>query len=130
METFTSDSLIRLFTVTVALTAVTLLPIPGAAQVLEEGTWTGTMTPPEGGDAPVTYDVSRGPGGLEITMTVEGMDPRPLRDIRLEDDVLRFTFDMGVEVTCNLTARDGGGFAGPCGDEDRQAGRLTMTPGR
>jgi hypothetical protein len=103
------------------------LTAPAAGQELTPGSWTGTMVPPEGVAAPVTYEVTQGDDRPAIVMTVEGMAPRPLQDVRLDGGTLSFSFDMGRTVRCTLARQPGGSFAGPCGDGGR-GGTLTMTP--
>ena len=98
------------------------------AQALPTGTWTGTMTPPEGREVPVTYEVTPSGDGLAITMTVEGSGPRPLEDIRIEGGRLRFAFQMGSRVSCDLQRMDDGTYSGPCSAAGAQGGDLTMRP--
>ena len=108
--------------------ALFLLWMPSAsAQELEVGTWTGRMVPPEGIPAPVAFEVVDD-DGLAVTMTVEGTTPRPLQTIVLDDDLLTFSFNMGVDVECELERQEDGSFTGPCRSTDLDMGTLTMEP--
>lgn len=105
----------------------------GTSAELEEGRWTGAITPMNHADVenPVAYDVRYEGSALHIDLVGPGGAAVATREVRLETDTLRFTFnepEEGVPLRCAL-ARDGaGGFAGRCTDVDRKWARFTMRP--
>jgi len=100
---------------------------PAGAQQLEQGTWTGTMSPPEGEGVPVTYSVGVTDGALSIVMNNAQLGDMPFSDARLDGDELTFWWEPGTRVDCTLRRQSDRSFAGTCsaGNGD---GALTMVP--
>jgi hypothetical protein len=101
---------------------------PLSAQELATGTWSGTITPPDGGPAAVTFEVSS--EGDDLSIMIMGPDGQStsLNDVQMMGEALHFTIDFGVLVTCHLDPQDEGGFGGECTGSDGQTGTLTMVP--
>ncbi len=107
----------------------------GNSPRLEEGRWTGALTPMNHPDManPVQYDVSY--DGDVLTLLLIGPDGDSVRtdNPRLVEDTLFFTFDEpeeDVRLDCALGRRSAaeGGFAGRCTDPTGQWARFTMNP--
>ncbi|MEP7327243.1 MAG: hypothetical protein ABI836_14930 [Gemmatimonadota bacterium] len=122
-------SLIRLLGLVLAI----LFPLTPAAraQTLAPGTWTGSVTDPQGNEAPVTYDVSVTGDTLHISMTVEipeGPSAFAFSNIRFDQGKLQLTWSPGVDVDCSLDPAEGGSYAGTCTDSEGKSGQMKMIP--
>ncbi len=106
---------------TVGLGIFTLLAMlvttPVGAQELERGTWTGTMTPPPGGDIAVMFEVGETDGALSIVMSAPLVQPPMVfRDVKLDGDELTFWWTPDIRLDCTLLRKDDGSFEGICTD--------------
>lgn len=113
---------------------LTLAVAPAAtAQSLEEGTWTGTMTPPGDGDGvEISYEVTMDGDALMIALlppTDAGADADryEFSEVRIEDGNLVFWWQPGPRVDCVLEPLDDG-YEGECSDESGETGILSMFP--
>ncbi len=102
---------------------------------LEEGRWSGTLTPMNHPEMmnPMGYEVSYEGDLLSIQIVGPDSSLIPTRNPRIENDSLYFQFDEPEEqVTLDcILARDkdpGEGFAGRCTDESGKWARFTMVP--
>ena len=105
--------------------------IPVGAQELEQGTWTGTLTPPPGGEVPVTFEVGGTDGALSIVMSAPLVEPPMVfNDVKLDGDELTFWWAPDIRLDCRLLRREDGIFEGPCSDGSGPAGEgiLKMLP--
>ncbi len=114
----------RLTLVGLALLAA---PLTGAAQKLQPGTWTGTITPPGAGAMPVTYDVRVSGDTTNITMKAQ-FGELPLLEIKVLADRVTFSFSPGPTVRCTLMLREDKSYTGSCIDSDGDSGQLVMIP--
>ena len=114
------------------LTLLALLVMsPVGAQELERGTWTGTMTPPPGGNIPVTFEVDEADGALSIVMSAPLVEPPMVfRDVKLDGDELTFWWTPDIRLDCTLLRAEDGSFEGICTDGTGPGGEgtLKMTP--
>lgn len=115
-----------------ALWLALLLAACGSSSRLEEGQWTGSLTPMNhpAMENPVSYDVRYAGDDLSIDLVGPGGAALPTRDVRLTSDTLHFTFDEpeeGVALDCAL-GRDDDGFAGRCTDVSGKWAHFTMRP--
>ena len=95
---------------------------------LEEGTWTGTATPPEGGTFDISFEVTSEGDSLSITI-VSDFGNFELNDVQVAPDRLTFWLEIGgTRLDCELLLGEGGSYAGDCVDSDGDTGLLTMTP--
>jgi hypothetical protein len=115
---------------------VCLLAACAASPVLEEGRWTGTLTPmnhPEM-ETPVGYEVRHADEGLSIVVIGPGGERVPARRPRLEGDTLTFSFVEPADqvlLTCTLARTrppdsPTAGFAGRCVDPTGKWAQFTM----
>ncbi len=105
--------------------------IPVGAQELEHGTWTGTLTPPPGGEVPVTFEVGGTDGALSIVMSAPLVEPPMVfNDVKLDGDELTFWWAPDIRLDCRLLRKEDGSFEGPCSDGSGPAGEgiLKMLP--
>lgn len=98
---------------------------------LQEGTWTGHLTPMNHPDmhTPVIYDV-RGTDSLTISLNVADTSV-PVRAIQLEGDTLAFVFnepEADVLLTCALARQADDSYAGRCADGSGKWAHFTMLP--
>ena len=104
---------------------------PVGAQVLELGTWTGTMSPPTGEPSAVIYEVGEKDGYLTIVMTGvpdQGMSI-VFNEVMLDGDQLIFWWETGSRVDCTLLPKEDGIFEGICTDGSGDGdGTLRMVP--
>jgi hypothetical protein len=105
-----------------------LAPAAVAAQKLEAGQWTGTVTPPNGQALQVTFDVAANGDSTTITMNAGPMGAQPLADIKILADRITFTFTPGPVVSCTLMLRKDKSYQGDCLDPDGGKGVILMTP--
>ena len=111
---------------------ITLIAACSAPSTLQEGTWTGGLTPMNHPDmvVPLTYEVSRVEGQVSIVLK-NGEIPTPTRAVKIEDDMLTFVFnepEANVELTCALARQADAGYAGRCTDAEGKWAHFTMTP--
>ncbi len=105
--------------------------IPVGAQELEQGTWTGTLTPPPGIEVPVTFEVGGTDGALSIVMSAPLVEPPMVfNDVKLDGDELTFWWAPDIRLDCRLLRKQDGSFEGPCSDGSGPAGEgiLKMLP--
>lgn len=113
--------------------ALCLLAACSSSPHLQEGRWSGTLTPmnhPEMA-TPVAYEVGYEGDTLTIVLLGPGGDTVPTRTVRLAADTLYFTFvepEESVPLDCTLGREDAGGFAGRCADAAGKWARFTMRP--
>ncbi len=105
-----------------------LAPAAVAAQKLETGQWTGTVTPPNGAVLQVTFDVAASGDSTKITMNAGPMGSQLLSDIRILADRITFKFTPGPVVNCTLMLRQDRSYQGDCLDPDGGKGVILMTP--
>lgn len=110
-----------------ALVPLLLAAAPRLHAQLAPGTWSGSITPPSGQTMVVTYEVARLGDSLTARI-IAPMGEFPLRSLRLEDTHLRFSWDAGREITCDLLARPDRGYAGECVDDSGRGGQMIMLP--
>jgi hypothetical protein len=131
----TAHSSIQEFTMRKPLTA--LLPLCAAlvwagalsGQSLRPGTWTGTLAPPDGPPAAVTFQVAGIGDSISITMTVPDMGVAPFSQLRVVSGKLSFQWQAGDKlVKCELTKQENGSYKGSCVDDDNKAGTIEMIP--
>jgi hypothetical protein len=99
-----------------------------AAQKIEAGKWTGSVTPPGEGRTEVTYDVTVKADTIGITVNVGVHGTFPMNDVKLNDNTLTFWFAPGPRVDCTLVRRDDGAFDGGCKDTNGGDALMTMVP--
>lgn len=96
-----------------------------SGQSLRPGTWTGTLAPPDGPPAAVTFQVSGTGDSLSITMTVPEMGIAPFSQLRVVSGKLSFQWQAGDKlVKCELTKQENGSYKGSCVDDDNKAGTM------
>jgi hypothetical protein len=98
------------------------------AQTLASGTWTGKGVDPGGEEFPVTFDVKSSGDSLSIALIAPDGQRMELSNIRFEGGKLLFLWSPGIDINCVLSPVEGGGFSGPCTDDEGGTGVLTMTP--
>lgn len=108
------------------------LAAPGVlfARPLEEGIWSGTMTPPTVRQATeVTYEVTYEDGNLSITMRASGGREARFAEIRFDEGRLLFSWIAGgLTLQCALEPQEDGSYRGSCASEGGSPGRLEMIP--
>jgi hypothetical protein len=110
------------------LVGVLVYPSVSLAQDLVDGTWSGTMNPPNGGgEVALEYQVTHPDGKFAIVM-VSPMGRMPFSDIEFSDGMLGFTWQPGPLVECQLEPQELGGYSGDCIDEAGGTGQLRMAP--
>lgn len=99
------------------------------AQTLQDGTWTGTVTPPNGEVIEVTYEVHTMNDTLHIRIATPQFGSFDFKDIVVKDDALLFSWTPGNDfLTCDLKRRDDGSYEGECVDAGGVPGVLLMRP--
>jgi hypothetical protein len=107
--------------------ALLALGVPVDAQAMEQGTWTGMLSPPGGEGVPVTYVVGVSGGALSIVMNNAQLGDIPFSDERLDADELTFWWEPGTRVECTLLRQNDRSFEGTCTAPNGD-GVLTMVP--
>ena len=98
------------------------------AQKLETGTWTGTISDPDGESFSISFEVQNTSDTLAVTMVGPGGERMAFSNIRFDEGKLLFTWEPGVAINCALSPVERGGYSGPCTDEEGKTGQITMTP--
>jgi len=118
------------FAIVVALTlfAVLIPTAPLAAQDLQEGMWSGSITTPDGA-FDVQYEVSGSGDELAVTMLAPTGDQMPFDSVHLEDGTLHLAFTLpNLSVECELAGAEDGSYEGECAGSDGNGGVLKMIP--
>ncbi len=113
-----------------AMTLVVVTAAPGKASTLQEGTWGGAITQPDGSIEMVTFVVAYPEAGqLSVTMNEDGASVA-LDDAYFEDGTLIFSWvSGGLKVDCALESMPDGSYEGECyqpGSDDVMVG-IKMT---
>ena len=99
-----------------------------AAQSLKAGTWTGSVTPPDGGLTVVTYDVTVIGDSLGVVIHAGEHGEFTVRNGHYAEGKITFAFEPGITVRCTLARGEDGTFAGECLAEDGSVAHMTMVP--
>jgi hypothetical protein len=119
-----------LSTLALAVAAISL-PSLVSAQGLPPGTWSGTITDPQGNTKPVTYKVTGAGDSLSITLSGPDGQAVSFTSLQLVADTLSFTWAggrQGAPLVCQLLRQENGAFEGKCHDPTGQEGRMAMVP--
>ena len=98
------------------------------SQPLKSGTWTGSVTPPEGETTLVTYDVAVLGDSLTITIHAGEHGDFVTTEGRYADGKIMFKFAPGPTVSCTLAKDEKGTFAGSCFEDGGSEAKITMVP--
>jgi hypothetical protein len=112
------------------LIGVSILAMPAslAAQKLTAGTWTGTISPPNGPTLEATFDVRTAGDTTKITLKADGRE-MIASDIKVEPKQLLFAFLAGdTMVRCTLPLREDKSYSGDCLDIQGTKGVIVMRP--
>jgi hypothetical protein len=108
--------------------ATLALPASLAAQKLTAGTWTGTISPPNGPTLQATFDVRTTGDTTKITLKADGRE-MIASDIKVEPKQLLFAFSAGETlVRCTLPLREDKSYSGDCLDMQGSKGVIVMNP--
>jgi hypothetical protein len=121
----------RFFTsiLTVAVAAILIVPGAGAAQKLEPGTWTGTVTPPDEPAVQVTYVVKVSGDTTSIQLNAAEHGTFQFREVKVDAGKLTFSWTAGdTPLKCTLARRADAAWAGTCLDAEGKTGQLVMIP--
>jgi hypothetical protein len=113
-----------------ALFAVAMLALPASleAQKVTPGSWTGTISPPDGGGLEATFDVRQSGDTTKITMNAAGRTIETT-DVKVESSRLLFTFaPSGDAVRCTLALQTDKSYSGDCVDSRGGKGTIVMIP--
>jgi hypothetical protein len=114
---------------TFAVAAILTAPVATAAQKLEPGTWTGTVTPPDDPAVDVTYVVKVTGDVTTIQLQAAQHGTFEFKDIKFDAGKLTFSWTAGdTPLKCTLALRDDKAWAGTCLDAESKAGQLVMIP--
>ncbi len=112
-----------------ALAFLLVGPAALAAQKLEAGTWTGTVSPPGEPAAAVTYDVKVAGDTIGITLNAGEHGSFPFTEVKLVEGKLQFSWGPGgMLLKCELKLREDRSWVGPCTDPGGMSGELVMIP--
>lgn len=100
------------------------------AQTVATGTWTGTVTPPDGQITDVQYTVATVGDTLQISLNIPNGPSFPFSNIRLDKGNLLFSWSPDVTIDCSLAQQKDGSFQGDCTDKRGVTGQLAMVPPR
>jgi hypothetical protein len=89
-----------------------ILAAPAGAQTLAAGTWTGSLNLSNGPTIQVQFIVQGEGDAMEIVMKAVDGPPRPVTDLELSDDELKFTWGA---FNCTLERKGDKQFEGECG---------------
>lgn len=116
-----------------ALIAAAMFTITGsaaaqqAAPKLETGLWTGTIVPPEGEPATVTYEVSYAGDTLNIKIKAGEHGSFDTWEAKAEEGKISFKFRPGPEVVCVLKKVEKS-YSGMCTADDGSTATMDLSP--
>jgi hypothetical protein len=110
--------------------AILAVPAAGAAQKLEPGTWSGTVTPPDEPTVQVTNVVKVSGDTTSIQLHAGEHGTFLFNEVKIVSDKLTFHWcpGGGGRLNCTLTRRADAAWAGSCLDPEGRAGQLVMVP--
>ena len=118
----------RLVPVLLAAAAMAV-PASLAAQKITPGTWTGTISPPNGGTLEASFDVRVAGDTTKITIRADGGRVVETSNIKVEKDRLLFSFAPGNSVVeCTLKLATDKSYSGDCVDGGGAKGVIVMRP--
>jgi len=103
-------------------------PSTVSGQIMQAGTWTGSITPPNASSVQVTFDVSVAGDSTKITVKGTPAGDLPFNSVRVGADRLTFSFNVPETISCTLMLQQGGGYKGNCLDTDGGTGVIEMVP--
>jgi hypothetical protein len=111
------------------LGGVTVLSVPAvvSAQKLTPGTWTGSISPPNGQTINAAFDVKASGDTTLITLKADGREIN-FTGVKVEADRLLFTFATDAIVSCTLQRKDDKSYSGNCVDGRGGSGTIVMVP--
>jgi hypothetical protein len=95
---------------------------------MQQGTWSGSITPPNSGSVQVTFDVVMAGDTTKITAKGTPAGDLPFSNVRVAADRVTFSFDVGTIVSCTLMTQENGGYKGNCLDSNGDTGVIEMLP--
>jgi hypothetical protein len=105
-----------------------VMPASLAAQKLAPGTWTGTISPPDGGAIDASFVVRMAGDTTKLTLMAGGMQVEA-SDVKVESTRLLFSWSPGdANVKCNLLLGDDKSYSGDCIDDKGSKGTIVMRP--
>ena len=104
------------------------VPAVCSAQSLKSGSWTGTVSPPDGETVAVTLDVTVKGDSLGIVIHAGEHGDFTAENGKHAEGTITFAFQPGIRVTCTLPRNEEGVFAGNCLGEDGSVAQMTMVP--
>lgn len=107
--------------------AVLCVPALAAAQKLTAGTWTGSITPPNGQTINAAFDVKSAGDTTLITLKADGRELN-FTGVKVDADQLLFTFAVDAIVTCTLQRKEDKSYSGNCVDGRGGSGTIVMIP--
>lgn len=112
---------------------VCFLTACSSSTTLEEGRWTGNLTPMNHPDMnqPIGYDLSYQNNELKINLIGPDGTPVALKNPRVQNDTLYFSFnepEQQVSLDCKLAGNSENGFTGRCSDASGKWALFTMNP--
>ena len=118
----------RSFRKTLIGAAILAMPASLAAQKLAVGTWTGTISPPDGQSLDATFDLRMVGDTTKLTLKAAGRE-MIASDIKVEPKQIVFAFSPGGQaVRCTLLLRDDKSYSGDCLDPQGGKGVIVMRP--
>jgi hypothetical protein len=108
--------------------AILAVPRVAAAQKLEPGTWTGTVTPPNDPAVEVKFVVKVSGDTTSIQLNAGEHGTFDFRDIKVSAGKLTFRWSPGPTLDCTLNRRADAAWAGTCVDAQGETGQLVMIP--
>ena len=104
-------------------------PVQAQAQPLDTGHWTGEVIGPDGLPKAVIYEVAVENDTLMINLNVPNIGiTLPLKEIKLTEGTLFFSFEAPELLECNLQLQNDGSYNGVCSDPSGTTGLMTMIP--
>ena len=93
-------------------------PAHDSAQMIRPGLWRGWIQMVNADSVRVTFMVETRGKDIYLTMRSRNGGDYGMGDVKLKDDVLTFTWALGVGsfLPCRLVRRDGRSFDGECND--------------
>lgn len=104
-----------------------LMMQPLQAQTLEEGHWSALMLTPGGELAEATYEIERVGESVRATMKWLAGEAA-VTDIRLENDLLSYSWNPGFQMDCRLKRHPNRQFKGACRDNRGYIGPAVLSP--
>ena len=122
------DMKTKVFVLLLLALAVPATICSGQSSTVKPGKWTGSVTPPNGEETPVTADVTVNGDSLGIVLHAGEHGDFSTTGGFHKEGTITFSFEPGPVVHCTLTKNTEGSYVGECVEDSGDVAQITLVP--